>query len=100
MPPGDGAAEVGEDVAEEVVGDDHVVAPGSCDEVDAGGVDVVVGGLDVGVLGGDLVEGPLPQVAGEGQHVGLVHQRQVLAGAAARPGRRRSGCSARRRCGC
>ena len=52
---------------------------GRLHEVDAGGVDVVVGRGDVGVLGGDLVERALPQVAGEGQHVGLVHQREVLA---------------------
>ena len=44
---------------------------------------MVVGGGDVGVLGGDLVERALPQVAGEGEHVGLVHQREVLALAAA-----------------
>ena len=81
MPPGYRAAEVGEDVAEEVVGDDHVVLLGRLHEVDAGGVDVVVGGGDVGVLGGDLVEGALPQVAGEGEHVRLVHQREVLAAA-------------------
>ena len=43
-------------------------------------VDVVVGGGDVGELGGDLVERALPQVAGEREHVGLVDQREVLAG--------------------
>src|SRR5690606_13128118 len=77
--PGHGTTEVGEDVAEEVVGDDHVVAPRVVHEVDAGGVDVVVAGADVGVVGGHLVEGALPQVAGVGQHVGLVHQGGVLA---------------------
>ena len=45
---------------------------------------MVVGGGDVGELGGDLVERALPQVAGERQHVGLVDQRQVVA----RPRRR------------
>ena len=39
--------------------------------------------VDRRILGGHLVEGALPQVAGEGQHVGLVHQREVAAG----PGR-------------
>ena len=78
-PPGYRAAEVGEDVAEEVVGDDHVVLLGRLHEVDAGGVDVVVGGGDVGVLGGDLVEGALPEVAGEGHDVRLVHEGEVLA---------------------
>ena len=81
-PPGYRAAEVGEDVAEEVVGDDDVVLLGRLHEVDAGGVDVVVGGGDVGVLGGDLVEGALPEVAGEGEDVRLVHEREVLAGPA------------------
>jgi hypothetical protein len=81
-PPRYGAAQVGEDVAEEVVGDDHVVLLRRLHEVDARGVDVVVGGGDVRVLGRDLVEGPLPQVTGEGEHVRLVHQREVLALAA------------------
>ena len=35
--------------------------------------------VDVGVLGRDRVEGPLPEVAGEREHVGLVHEREVLA---------------------
>ncbi len=46
----DGAGEVGEDVAEEVVCDDDVVAGGLLDKEDAGGIDVVVGGADAGVL--------------------------------------------------
>ena len=46
-------------------------------EVDAGRVDVVVRGLGVGKLGRDLVERPLPEVAGEGQHVRLVHEGDV-----------------------
>ena len=40
-------------------------------------------GGDVGVLGGDLVERALPEVAGEREHVGLVHQREVPARPAA-----------------
>ena len=35
--------------------------------------------VDVGVLGRDLVERALPEVAGEREHVGLVHEREVLA---------------------
>ena len=99
-PPGYRAAEVGEDVAEEVVGDDHVVLLGRLHEVDARGVDVVVGGGDSGVVGRHLVERALPEVAGEGEHVGLVHEREVLAGPRSRPGRTRSARSARRRGGC
>ena len=79
-PAGDGAGEVGEDVAEEVVGDDDVVARGPLDQVDAGRVDVVVVTAHPGVLGGHLVDGPLPQVAGEGEDVGLVHEGEVMPG--------------------
>ena len=81
-PPGYRAAEVGEDVAEEVVGDDHVVLLRRLHEVDAGRVDVVVRRGDVGVLRLHLVEGALPEIAGEGEDVGLVHQGEVLARAA------------------
>ena len=65
MPPEIGATEVGEDVAEQVVGDDHVVALRVLDEVDARSVDVVVRRLDLGYSAGDFVERALPQVAGE-----------------------------------
>ena len=37
-----------------------------------------------GIVGSDDVERALPQVAGEREHVGLVHQGEVLAAAAAR----------------
>ena len=39
---------------------------------------VVVPG-DVGMVAGDVRDGALPQVAGEGQHVRLVHQGQAVA---------------------
>ena len=52
---GDRGRQVGDDVAEQVVGDDHVVAAGVGDQVDRRRVDVVVGGRDVGELGGDRV---------------------------------------------
>ena len=77
---GDGTGEVGEDVAEQVVRDDHVVAAHIGDQVDAGGVDVLVGGGHVGRLGGELVDRALPQVAGEGQHVRLVDEGEVAPG--------------------
>src|SRR5690606_385155 len=78
---GDGRGEVGDDVAEEVVGDDDVEAGRVGDEVDRRGVDVDVVGGDVGVLLGHPAEDVGPQVAREGQHVVLVDQRQLLAGA-------------------
>ena len=74
---GDRAPEISQDVAEQVVGHHDVVAMRILDEVDAGRVDMVVGGLDTGVLGGDLVEGALPQVASEREHVRLVDQGDV-----------------------
>ena len=76
---GDRATEIGEDVAEEVVGHDHVVALGPLHEVDARRVDVVVARGDVRVLGRHLVERALPEVAGEREDVRLVHQREVPA---------------------
>lgn len=71
--------QIGDDVAEQVVGDDHVEATRVGDHVDGGGVDVLVGHLDVRVAFADLVDGPQPQSPGEGQHVRFVHQCQMLA---------------------
>jgi hypothetical protein len=71
--------EVGDDVAEQIVGDDDVEAAGVGDHVDGRRVDVLIGDFDVGEVLADLGDGPRPQRAGERQHVGLVHQRQVLA---------------------
>src|SRR5690606_6287716 len=75
----DGGGQVGDDVAEQVVGDDHVEAARVVDHVDGGGVDVLVGDLDVGEFRAHLVDSALPQRSGEAQHIRLVHQRQVLA---------------------
>jgi len=38
---------------------------------------------DIGIFGSDLVEGALPKVASKRQNIGLVHEREVLAVAAA-----------------
>ena len=76
---GDGGGDVGEDVAEEVVGDDDVEAAGVGGHEDRCGVDVLVGGLDVGELGTDLLDGAAPQVTGVGEDVVLVHEGQVPA---------------------
>ena len=40
---------------------------------------MLVGGLDVGELRPDLLDGAPPQVTGMGEHVVLVHEREVLA---------------------
>src|SRR5690606_2250940 len=71
--------EVGDDIAEQVVGDDHVEAGRVVDHMDGGGVDVLVGDLDVGELGAHRVHRALPQRPGEGQDVGLVHEGEVFA---------------------
>ena len=49
---------------------------------------MLVGGLDVGELRSDLLDGAAPEVPGVGQHVVLVHQGQVPAGAGLRAGER------------
>ncbi len=77
-PPRHRSGQVGEDVAEEVVGDDDVVAVGSLHEVDAGRVDMVVVTGHPGVLRRHLVDHPLPQVSGECEDVRLVHQSEVM----------------------
>ena len=50
---GDGSRLVGEDVPEEVVGDDDVEAPRVGHHVDRRGVDVAVAGFHIGVLAAD-----------------------------------------------
>ena len=47
-------------------------------EVNARSVDMVVCRADLWVFGSDLVEGALPQSPSKRQHVGLVHQGEVL----------------------
>jgi len=71
--------EIGDDVAEQVVGDDDIESSRVGHHEDGGGVDVLVADLNVGELGADLGHGARPQPARERQHVGLVHQRQMLA---------------------
>jgi hypothetical protein len=55
---GDGGGQVGEDVAEQVVGDDHVEAGGVGGQEDRGRVDVEVVDGDVGELPTDLADEP------------------------------------------
>ena len=73
------SGQVGEDVTEEVVGHDHVIALRLLDQVDARSVHMVVVPGDVRVVSRDLRNRALPEIAGEGQHVGLVDQRQLVA---------------------
>ena len=83
---GDRAREVGDDVAEQVVGDDHVEALRVGGQVDHDRVDVAVVGGDVGVLLRHLLEEPPPHGAGVDQHVGLVDEGELLARALLRAG--------------
>src|SRR5699024_2343618 len=73
------ACQVGQDIAEEVIGDNNVVALRIGDHVNSGGVDVVVVDLDLREFLGDIFYGALPQVTSVDQHVGLVHQGQLFA---------------------
>ena len=79
------AAEVGDDVAEHVGGDDHVVGIGVLHHPHAAGIDVVVVGLHVGVVLGHLLERPPPEVMAKRQHVGLGDERERLLRAVALP---------------
>ena len=65
-------AEIGDDVAEHVVGDDHVEALGLADQLHRQGVDEEVAGLDLRILGGHLVEAPLPEIVAVAHDVRLV----------------------------
>jgi hypothetical protein len=83
---GHGGAEVGEDVAEQVRAHDHVEALGEADEVRGEDVDVVLGGLDVGVALGHGGEALVPErhgvddavrLGGGGEVPALAGLRQV-----------------------
>ena len=75
---GDGTGQVGEDVAEEVVGDNHIEARGIGDHVDGGGVHVHVVVPDVRKLSRNGLDRAAPQVSGVDEDVVLVDQRHVL----------------------
>src|SRR6185312_12182323 len=76
---GDRRGQVGDDVAEQVVGDNHVEASGVGDHEDGGRVDVQVVDGDVRELRADGLHGAAPEVTGVDQHVVLVYQREPLA---------------------
>ena len=83
QPPLERRPQVGDDVAEEVVGDDHPELGGILDQVQAQRVHVDVLPLDRrGVLPGHLVEHPQPQLVGVAHGVRLVrhvHHRVPVA---------------------
>ena len=73
-----GTGLVGDDVAEEVVGQDHVEAGRVGHHEDGGRVDVQVVVGDLRVFLGHFVDDALPHVAGVDEHVLLVHEGHVL----------------------
>src|SRR5262245_21270397 len=76
---GDGGGQVGDDVAEEVVGDDHVEARRVGGHEDRRGVDVQVVDTDLRELPPDLGDHARPHGAGVDEHVGLVDQGELVA---------------------
>jgi len=78
-PPTEGRAEVGEDVAVEVFGEDDVVLVGVEDELHAGVVDDVLDVGDVGELRGDFLTAAEEEAVGELHDVGLVDGVDLLA---------------------
>ena len=97
-PAGDGAAQVGEDVAEGLSVDD-VVALGTLHEVDAGSVDVLVVGAFTSGYSGDLVEVRCHRSPAKVSTFFLCTSVQVASSVTAARSEHRSGCSARRRAG-
>ncbi len=69
---GELCGEVGDDVAEEVVGDNDVELFRVANEFHGQGIDIEVAGLDVGVLLANRLEHALPEVAGVGHGIGFV----------------------------
>ena len=95
---GDRGAEVGQDVAEQVRGDDDVEVSRPADQIHARGVDEQRLGADVRILARDLGEHAVPERHAEALRVRLGHRRQEpLAVRGGARDRRRSGSPARSR---
>ena len=82
---GDGGGEVGDDVAEQVVRDDHVEPRRVGGQEDHRRVHVDVVDRDVRELRRHGLDEPPPERSGVDQHVGLVDQGELLAGPALGP---------------
>jgi hypothetical protein len=73
----DHCRKVGDDVAEKIFGDDHVIIFRLLDKPHCGGVDMVVVLLDVFVIGvAHLLVRAHPQIPAVGKHVGFMDQRK------------------------
>ena len=75
--------EVGDDVAEHVIGHDHVERLRLAHHLQAESVDIHVLSADIGILGCDLLEDALPQASGIGHDVRLVGHQDLLAASGA-----------------
>ena len=84
----DRRTQVGEDVAEQVVGHDDVEALRIGHEVDGRGIDVAVVDRNVGEVGRDCLDRAGPQIAGVHEHIVLVHQGELVPRARRRAGKR------------
>ena len=73
-----GTGFISEDVAEEVVREDHIKTARVRDQEDGGCVDMLVIVSDLGIFLTDLVYNALPHIAGVDEYVLLVHQSDVL----------------------
>src|SRR5437660_6939635 len=73
-PAGEGRAQIGEDVAEEVVGDDHLIRLRLTDEIHRQRIDVHRFRLQRGMARAHLGENAPPEAVAEEEHVGLVGQ--------------------------
>src|SRR5262249_16044727 len=67
-----------DDVAEHIVGYDHVEAARVAHHLHAQGIDVHVGGFDLGKLAGHFCEGALPESAGVGHSIGFVAHQDTI----------------------
>jgi len=76
-PAGELGGKVGDDIAEEIVGDDDIELPGIADEFHGEGIDVEVAGIHVGIFGADRFEDALPEIARESHSVGFVRHAKA-----------------------
>ncbi len=89
---GEDAGFIAQDVAEQILGEQHVERRRIRDQAHGGEVDVQVLQGHVGILPADPAHGVAPEL-GDLQHVGLVHRGHLAASA---PGPRRNATRATR----